>query len=233
MALLAAAALYARDWAVYSAPLDEYQRTGDERKIVVTATVGLGDEVLGAESDESASTITVTVRVRPDTRLKRAIGVWIPVVVTLRDALGDRTVRGARGETLRDLGMYRPQFVGPPDATTGIFFPVLQPATAIPVAILQGRVVSRGGCLWIQPAEGRELYLALWPPGSRLEQVGSGVAVVDASGAQVVTVGDRLRSVGGETKDVNDVIRFTGQKPPLACQVGEAYWRAYQVTRLP
>jgi hypothetical protein len=86
----------------------------------------------------------------------------------------------------------------------------------------------------MQPAEGREVHLVLWPPGSRLDQKTGVISTTDASGAQVtIAAGDRLRAAGGETKDVNFVAELTGQHPPLACQTGESYWRAYQVTKLP
>jgi hypothetical protein len=212
--------------------LDGYQRTGDTRKIVVSATIGIAVDVIEASAHEDAASVTVRVRVRPRPGTYPSIGVWVPVVVELRDPLGERTVLDPSHDAVRDLGMYRPEFRGPPDATTGVFFPVLQPASAIPLALIQGRVVQRGGCLWLQGAEGQPLYLALWSPGSRLEASGSTIAVVDPAGARI-GVGDRLRATGGETKNVEDVIALTGQKPPLACQTGEGYVRLYQITKLP
>jgi hypothetical protein len=232
--LVAGAFVLLREVGVYEPSFDGYQRTGDARKIVVTVTAGLGDEIVGSQAQEDASAVTVTVRVRAAPGSKPSLGVALPAIVTLRDPLGDRAVRDRRGETVRDLGQYQPSFPRPPDATAGVFFPVLQPASAIPLALLQGRIVSRGGCLWIQPAEGRELCLALWPPGSRLDKTTGRVTTRDASGAElVIAVGDRLRVGGGETKDLDHVVTITGQKPPLACQTGEAYWSAYQITRLP
>lgn len=234
VAVLVGAVVFLRESAVYEPSIDGYQRTADTRKIVVTVTAGLGDEIVGSETHEDANAVTVVVRARAAPGPKPALGVPLPAIVTLRDALGHRAVRDRRGDPVRDLGVYRPEFRGPPDATTAIFFPVLRPASAIPAALLQGRVVLRGGCLWIQPAEGRELYLALWPPGSRLDPATGVITTLDASGAQVtIAVGDRLRAGGGETKDVNFVVDLTGQKPPPACQTGEGYWRMYQITRLP
>jgi hypothetical protein len=233
IAVVAAAMfVFLREASARTVRLDGYQQTGDPRKIVVTATIGLAQEIVSAEAREDADSVTVTVRVRTSPGIYPAVGIHVPALVSLREPLADRIVRDHEGQAIRHLGTYRAEFRGPPSATDFIFFPVLASADAIPPALMQGRLLLRSGCLWMQPAEGRELYLALWPAGSRLEAAGSSVVVGDPSGARF-SVGDRLRATGGETKDVEHVITLTGQKPPPVCQVGEGYWRMYQITRLP
>lgn len=128
-----------------------------------------------------------------------------------------------------------PAEVAAPDVTPrdAIFFPVLKPAPVTPIAAFEGRLVLRDGCLWIERPSPTEFYLALWPAGSRLDQSAGNVSIVDSRGIRLATVGDRLRATGGETRDVSFVVQITDQTPPPACRRGEAYWRAYEVIRLP
>lgn len=100
----AAAALMAVGaWAVFAGmpvpsdrvgPVETYMRTGDERKLVVCVLSGRGEEVLGAAASESAQTVTVAVRLRraPSWYFHDLVGIPLPVVVTLRDPLGGRTL---------------------------------------------------------------------------------------------------------------------------------------------
>lgn len=155
----------------------------------------------------------------------------LAALVSVSVALGAIGALFVRGSDADRTGPARPAET---EIASGTFFPVLAPASAIPAALTQGRIVSRGGCLWLQPAEGRELYLILWPPGSRFDQGTGRVTTRAESGAEVsLGVGDRMRAGGGETRDLEFVATLTGQRPPLACQTGESYWRAYVITPLP
>lgn len=95
--------------------VETYRRSGDERKIVVCVTSGVGDQVLGSSARESATTVAVTVRLRsPVSWYPRTLqGISLPVVVALREPLGTRVVvdestgRAAR-ETSNPAGPYGP-----------------------------------------------------------------------------------------------------------------------------
>ncbi len=86
---------------------DGFQRSADPRQIVVIMTVGVGDEVTEHSAREDASGVTVIVRVREPGGSRIALGVLIPVPITLREALGNRTVLDEGGRTVPDLGQYR------------------------------------------------------------------------------------------------------------------------------
>ena len=98
-----------------SAPLETFQRTGDPRKIVVHVVVGLDDELAGSSTVEDARTVAVTVRVRPPAgRLfgppvfRSLVGISLPVVVGLRDPIGDRTVvDAASGRAVAEAGTFQ------------------------------------------------------------------------------------------------------------------------------
>ena len=94
---------------VHTAQIDSFQRTGDTRKIVVNLTIGIGDEVAERTVHEDASAVRITVRIRRTLDSVPALGVLVPVVVSLKDPLGGRAVFNADGQAVRDLGeIYRP-----------------------------------------------------------------------------------------------------------------------------
>lgn len=107
LVVLTVALVYESLTNVYAASIDSFQRTADSRKIVLNVTVGLGDEFSDRDVREDATSVTVTVHVHEVYTNKVAIGIPLPVVVTLHDPLGDRTVRdGAHGSPIRDAGTY-------------------------------------------------------------------------------------------------------------------------------
>ena len=83
-----------------------YQRTADERKIVVIIQTGLLTDVADREIKEDGATVRVTVHVRPHGNVP-AIGIALPVLIQLQDRLGDRQVLDQKGASLKDLGMYQ------------------------------------------------------------------------------------------------------------------------------
>ena len=91
---------------IHTAQIISFQRTGDPRKIVVNIVTGLGTEIAERTVREDAQTVTVTVNMRQSPGTFPAIAFYLPVVVSLKDALGERRVLGANGETVRDLGIY-------------------------------------------------------------------------------------------------------------------------------
>jgi hypothetical protein len=79
-------------------PVNSYARTGDERKIVACVTFGRGEELVGSSAREDQATVTVAVRLRrpPSWYFHDLAGISLPVVITLRDPLGGRTVIDVR-----------------------------------------------------------------------------------------------------------------------------------------
>jgi hypothetical protein len=87
----------------YDAQPESYWRTGDALQIVTLITVGIGDEVIGRNLLEDASTVRVSVRVRENFSNKPALGVRIPVAITLKQALRDRLVQDSTGKVVREV----------------------------------------------------------------------------------------------------------------------------------
>lgn len=89
-----------------NAPVQSYARTGDERKIVACVLTGRGEELLGSSAREADNTVAVAVRLRqpPSWYFHDLVGITLPVVVTLRDPLGARTVIDERtGGMIREV----------------------------------------------------------------------------------------------------------------------------------
>ena len=84
-----------------------FQRTADQRQIVVIVMTGVGDEITDHAAREDGSSVTVTVRVREPGGNRIAHGVPIPVPIALRQPLGDRIVLDEGGRAVPDLGQYR------------------------------------------------------------------------------------------------------------------------------
>jgi hypothetical protein len=94
---------------VNPAHIVSYQRTGDPRKIVVTITTGLGADIAERTVREDARTVTVTVAMRQNPGSYPAYAFALPVVISLKDPLGDRAVLDQAGQTVAEVGeTYRP-----------------------------------------------------------------------------------------------------------------------------
>jgi len=106
MALLTVVLVLSSLATIHSAQIISFQRTGDARKIVVNIVTGLGTEIAERTVREDAQTVTVTVNMRQSPGTYPAIAFYLPVVVSLKDALGDRHVLDANGNSVRDLGTY-------------------------------------------------------------------------------------------------------------------------------
>jgi hypothetical protein len=87
----------------YDAQPESYWRTGDALQIVTLITVGIGDEVVGRNLVEDAGTVRVSVRVRQNFSDKPALGVRIPVAITLKRVLLDRVVQDSTGHAVREI----------------------------------------------------------------------------------------------------------------------------------
>ena len=86
--------------------IDSFQRSADRQKIIVNVTIGLGDEIAERSVREDARSVTVTVRTRRTLGSKPALGIPIPVIVSLKQPLQDRAVLDYDGGQVRDLGIY-------------------------------------------------------------------------------------------------------------------------------
>ena len=106
MALLTVVLVLSSLATIHSAQIISFQRTGDAREIVVNIVTGLGTEIAERTVREDAQTVTVTVNMRQSPGTYPAIAFYLPVVVSLKDALGDRRVLDASGNSVRDLGNY-------------------------------------------------------------------------------------------------------------------------------
>jgi len=92
--------------------------------------------------------------------------------------------------TAPDLSTEAPSTPG-----SGVYLPTYEPMEGLPVAQIRGRLLEDGGCLWIEQPEGR--VLPLWPHGSRVEDDGTSLVVVN-SGASRAVVGSEILGAGGE-----------------------------------
>ena len=93
--------------ATEAANINSFQRTADPTKIVVNIITGLGTDIAERTVREDATTVSVTVAVRQNPGTYPAIAFFLPVVVSLKDPLGDRTVLDAAGRPVRDAGTYQ------------------------------------------------------------------------------------------------------------------------------
>ncbi|HEV8230229.1 MAG TPA: hypothetical protein VGQ86_09740, partial [Candidatus Limnocylindria bacterium] len=91
---------------VHTAPLDSYQRTSDPRKLVVNFGIDFGDEIAERTVREDARSVTVSVRIKPGGFSEPPLGpvIVVPVVVSLKDPLGDRVVLDQDGRAVREIG---------------------------------------------------------------------------------------------------------------------------------
>jgi hypothetical protein len=87
----------------YDAQPESYWKTGDSLQIVVVIIVGIGDEVVGRNLTEDARTVRISLHVRENSSSKPALGVLIPVAITLKQPLRDRIVQGSTGNVVREI----------------------------------------------------------------------------------------------------------------------------------
>src|SRR5260370_22822444 len=106
LVVLTVALLFEGLGAAGTAQIVGFQRTGDARKIVVVVGVGLLDELAEREVREDARSVTVIVHKRSAGGSAAAILIYLPVTVSLHDALGTRDVLDGGGTSARDLGTY-------------------------------------------------------------------------------------------------------------------------------
>jgi hypothetical protein len=114
-------------------------------------------------------------------------------------------------------------FIRDPGADYGIFFPRYGGSLGAPGAELRGRLLLKGACLLIESSSNSDLYLALWPPGSRPRSAADSMEIRTADGTLIGTVDDAISVGGGEIPDEDEVRRVIGRQPPSDCRTGK-YW---------
>ena len=77
---------------VHTARINSFQRTADPSKIVVNVIIGFGVDVAERTVREGPQSVTVTVAVRQNSGVYPAVAFIVPVLVSLKDPLGDRAV---------------------------------------------------------------------------------------------------------------------------------------------
>jgi len=88
-------------------PVGSYQLTGDPRQVVANVMVGLSYEITEHTTHEDPTTVTLIVRARVPGGSWPSIGIFIPVPITLRNDLGERTVVDSFGSVVPQHGTYR------------------------------------------------------------------------------------------------------------------------------
>jgi len=85
-----------------------------------------------------------------------------------------------------------------PDAADDVYFPTHTFVDYGPAGELRNAVlVLDSSCLWLEPQEGEERFMALWPEGWNLRRAGDDLEVRTPSGAAAV-VGQAITVGGGE-----------------------------------
>jgi hypothetical protein len=93
---------------VHTARINSFQRTADPRKIVVNVIIGYGVDIAERTVREDARAVSVTVAVRQNPGTYPSVAFMVPVLVGLKDPLGDRAVLDQDGQAVRDAGDYSP-----------------------------------------------------------------------------------------------------------------------------
>ncbi|MGQ0669974.1 MAG: hypothetical protein ACT4PO_09935 [Actinomycetota bacterium] len=108
-----------------------------------------------------------------------------------------------------------------PRGTAGVFFPTYPPSGDSALGILQGVLIARDGCLFVETPYDQQ-FLLLWPEGYAAISEDGRIRVLDQSGDSIGAVGDDLTLVGGE-RGLRSAADTVGEEIPQECQRG-FYW---------
>ena len=114
-----------------------------------------------------------------------------------------------------------------PGASVGVFFPRYGSMGATPLALSEGRLEVKDGCLWLVRIVGTKI-LPIWPGGYGLRGSVGSLKVTDSAGVVVAAEGQRVR-VGGGEYPVADARRLMGREEPAACG-GSGFWLVGAIT---
>lgn len=93
-------------------------------------------------------------------------------------------------------------------------------------ALLRGRLVREGGCVYLEGEDGERYLAALPSPGTRWLPDGAGVEIE----GRAVPLGARVEVAGGETRVGGDSVDWV-QAPAASCD-DDLMWIVSGVTRL-
>jgi hypothetical protein len=108
-----------------------------------------------------------------------------------------------------------------PGASIGVFFPRYGPIGPTPLALTEGWLELKDGCLWLVKAAGSKV-LPIWPGSYGLRGGVGSLQVTDSAGHVVAVEGQYLRLGGGEYP-VADARHLMGRDEPTACG-GNGFW---------
>ena len=108
-----------------------------------------------------------------------------------------------------------------PGASVGIFFPRYGLMGSTPLALFEGRLQAKDGCLWLVRTVGTKI-LPIWPGGYGARGTVGSLQVTDSGGQVVATEGQSLRVSGGEYPAA-DARKIMGREEPAACG-GSGFW---------
>jgi hypothetical protein len=114
-----------------------------------------------------------------------------------------------------------------PGAGLGVFFPRYGSMGPTLLALSEGRLEAKGGCLWLVSIVGTKM-LPIWPGGYGLRGSVGSLQVTDSAGVVVAAEGQSVRVVGGEYP-VADARRLMGREEPAACG-GNGFWLVGSIT---
>ncbi len=126
---------------------------------------------------------------------------------------------GCRGldDPGRDLGVFFPRH-GHDNSDSGM------------LALMEGRLEVRGGCLWVVPTRGDRM-LPIWPPRFGLRVTEERLTILDASGGVVARESDLVLLVGGQV-DEQHAYELSARQAPAACRSKNNYWMTREVRGL-
>ena len=75
-------------------------------------------------------------------------------------------------------------------------FPVQDPVNDYMEALMEGELVERHGCLYVDGGRGRGVS-PIWPHGFSYERDGDTITILDEEGAPVMSTGDEVSMGGG------------------------------------
>jgi hypothetical protein len=114
-----------------------------------------------------------------------------------------------------------------PGGGVGVFFPRYGSMGPTPLAIADGRLEVKDGCLWLVRTIGTRI-LPIWPGGYGLRGTVGSLQVTDSAGRVIAGEGQTVRMGGGEYA-VADARRLMGREEPAACG-GSGFWLVGGVT---
>ena len=116
-----------------------------------------------------------------------------------------------------------------PGGRVGVFFPRYGSMGATPLAVTDGRLEVKSGCLWLVRTVGTKV-VPIWPGGYGLRGTVGSLQVTDSDGRVVAAEGQSVRLAGGEYP-LAAARQLMGQEEPAGCG-GSGFWLVGAITVL-